>query len=55
MILIHIDQKYLLSDWNYDIVKFLRDFQCLAELDLKQCKTLKLKVVRYCIINANIY
>ena len=54
-ILVHINQKYLLSDWYSDIVKFLKYFQCPTDISLKQCKALKLKSVKYCIINANLY
>ena len=54
-ILVHIDQKYLLFDWYSDIVLFLRDFQCPADISLKQFKALKLKAVKYCIINVNLY
>jgi len=54
-ILVYIDQKYLFFDWYFDIAQFLRDFQCLADINLKQCKALKLKAVKYCIINANLY
>lgn len=34
---------------------FLRDFECPFEFTKNQCKTLKLKAIKYCIINANLY
>ena len=52
---LHIDDKFLLLDWYQDIVNFLLHFECLASFSKAQCKTIKSKVVNYCIINANLY
>ena len=45
----------MLSDWYKDIVNFLIHFECPTSFSKIQCKTLKLKVVKYYIINANLY
>ena len=52
---LHIDDKFLLSNWYQDIVNFLIHFECLASFSKRQCKTLKLKTIKYCIINENLY
>ena len=52
---LHIDEKFLLSDWYQDIVNFLIHFECLASFSKSQCKILKLKVINYYIINLNLY
>ena len=52
---IHIDEKFLLSNWYQDIVNFLIHFECPTSFSKTQCKTLKLKSIKYYIINANLY
>lgn len=52
---INIDEKILLSEWYTHIVYFLRNFECPSEFTKNQCKTLKLKAIKYCIINENLY
>ena len=52
---LYINDTFLLSDWYQDIVNFLIHFECLPSFSKSQCKTLKLKAVKYCIINANLY
>jgi len=36
-------------------VHFLRDFECPSEFTKNQCKKLKLKAIKYCIVNENLY
>jgi len=50
----HIDEKFLLSNWYQDIVNFLIHFECPASFSKTHCKNLKLKSVKYCIINVNL-
>ena len=52
---IHIDEKFVRSDWYAGIVHFLIHFECPSEFSKIQCKTLKLKSIKYCIINAKLY
>lgn len=49
---LYIDGK---SDWYQDIVNFLIHFEFPSSFSKRECKTLKLKAVKYCIINANLY
>ena len=52
---LHIDEKFLSSNSYQDIVNFLIHFECPTSFSKIQCKALKLKAVKYCIINENIY
>ncbi len=52
---LHIDEKFLFSNWYKDIVNFLVHFECPASFSKSKCKALKLKAVKYCIINENLY
>jgi len=52
---LHIDDKFLLSNWYQVTINFLLHFECLASFSKSQCKTLKFTAVKYYIINANLY
>lgn len=52
---LHIEEKFLFSNWYQDIVNFLIHFKCPSSFSKSQCIALKLKAVKYCIINSNLY
>jgi hypothetical protein len=47
--------KYHSSSWYKDIVYFLQNFQCPLDFDKSKRRSLKLKVVKYSIINQNLF
>ena len=49
-----IDQ-YCFSPWHRDVVYFLQHLECPPQLGKSKTRSLKLKVVKYCILNQNLY
>jgi hypothetical protein len=47
--------QYSLSPWYRDIFYFLQHLECPPELEKSKTRSLKLKVVKFCIINQNLY
>ena len=47
--------KYGESDWYKDIVYFLLYLQCPLELNRNECKSLKLKAMKYVLIDQVLY
>ena len=53
--LILIEEKYILSDWYRDIVFVLHHHRAPTELNKSKAGFVKLKSLRYCIIDKNLY
>jgi hypothetical protein len=47
----HVNNKYASSPWYKDIVFFLLNFQSPHELDKSKFRSLKLRLVKYCIVD----
>ena len=46
---------YLQSDWYRDIVYFLHNLSCLAEMEKSKIQAFKLKATRYCLTDSQLY
>ena len=51
----HIEDKFSSSDWYRDIVSYLLTLQCPGDMTPSKARTLKLQVVKYCIIEGKLY
>jgi hypothetical protein len=51
----YVLDKYSLSPWYRDIIYFLQHLECPPELEKSKTRSLKLKVVKYCNLNQNLY
>jgi hypothetical protein len=52
---IEIQLKFYSSIWYSDIVSYLLTLQCLRDLTPSKARTLKLYVVKYCIVDRKLY
>ena len=53
--LIPIEEKHIILEWYKDIVFVLHHHRALAELTKSKARFVKLKYLRYCIIDKNLY
>ena len=51
----HITEKYAESEWYADIVHFLLHLQCHVHLVKKIARSLKLKAIKYLLINQQLH
>lgn len=52
---IQVHNKLIASNWYKDIVYFLQNLQYPPDFDKAKESSLKLKVVKYCIINVHLF
>ena len=52
---LQINNKYVSSEWYKDIIFFLLNFQSPLELDKSKFRSLKLRVVKYCIVDKTLF
>jgi hypothetical protein len=50
-----VNNKYVSSTWYKDIVFFLLNFQSPPELDKSKFRSLKLRAVKYCIVDQTLF
>jgi hypothetical protein len=50
-----INQNIIESEWYRDILYFLQNFQAPSGMDKSKVRSLKLKVVKYCVNNQNFF
>jgi hypothetical protein len=53
--LLQVDPKFSQSDWYKDIVFYLQNLQCSTDWDKAKDRSIKLKVVKYYIIDEQLF
>jgi len=52
---VHIKDKFSFSNWYHDIVSYPLTLQCPSNMALSKERTLKLHIVKYCIIESQFW
>jgi hypothetical protein len=52
---LQVFEKYSSSPWYKNIIYFLQHFECLSDVKKTKARSLKLKAIKFCISNQNLY